>query len=322
MRSPGTVTWLRASDRGSAELLGTCLEAASPTELLGRVGPNLADPQGAPWPPFVVLAARGAEVVAVVHGPVEVMVEHEGSEDRLYGGDEAGSWLTRLLHAVSAVRVGKTGDDEGPADLRLGVIKANGFVLLPSGAPVAALGGAATGGPGAQGGPLGRPAGETAAASSSPRADDLTVADQPAFDADATVADRLDGELSGGAGAGAPAAPAIGKLTWDNGEVHEFSGAVLVGRDVTLDEGVMEGQLGSMVPGGQNDSMSRVHAELRPHGDEVVVLDRGSTNGTFLWDDASKVWQRLVAGEPQTLRPGAVLAFGERTATFEPAVPR
>ena len=65
--------------------------------------------------------------------------------------------------------------------------------------------------------------------------------------------------------------------------------------------------------------MSRVHAELQPSGWDVVVLDRGSTNGTFIWHEQSKAWQRLVPGEPQVIRPGAVLAFGERTATFEPA---
>jgi RND superfamily putative drug exporter len=65
--------------------------------------------------------------------------------------------------------------------------------------------------------------------------------------------------------------------------------------------------------------MSRVHAELRPRGSDLVVIDRGSTNGTFVWDEASRAWQRLVAGQPQAVPAGTVLAFGERTATFESA---
>ena len=113
--------------------------------------------------------------------------------------------------------------------------------------------------------------------------------------------------------------PPLGKLTWDNGEVNELMGAALVGRDVGLDGAVVSGELAALVPSGQNDSMSRVHAELRPSGWDVIVIDRGSTNGTFIWDEASKAWQRLLPDEPHVVRPGAVLAFGERTATFETA---
>jgi hypothetical protein len=113
--------------------------------------------------------------------------------------------------------------------------------------------------------------------------------------------------------------PPLGRLTWDNGEVHHLAGAALVGRDVALDGAIVAGELSPLVPTGPNDSMSRVHAEFRPSGWDVVVLDRGSTNGTFVWDEASKAWQRLSPGEAHVLRAGAVLAFGERTATFEPA---
>jgi RND superfamily putative drug exporter len=110
---------------------------------------------------------------------------------------------------------------------------------------------------------------------------------------------------------------ALGKLTWDNGEVHQLVGPVLIGRDVVGDEAVVSGELAPMVPSGQNDSMSRVHAELRAREGELVVVDRGSTNGTFIWDEPAKAWQRLAAGEPHVVRTGTVLAFGERTATFE-----
>jgi RND superfamily putative drug exporter len=86
---------------------------------------------------------------------------------------------------------------------------------------------------------------------------------------------------------------------------------------VATDDAVLGGRLIGLVPSGQNDSMSRVHAELRPRGREAVVIDRGSTNGTFVWDEPTRAWQRLVVGQPQLLLSGAVLAFGERTATYE-----
>jgi len=84
-----------------------------------------------------------------------------------------------------------------------------------------------------------------------------------------------------------------------------------------MDDEVAVGRLSPVVPSGTNDSMSRVHAELRAVGWEVTIADRGSTNGTFVWDEVTKTWQRLVPGEPQVVAPGTVLAFGERTATFD-----
>jgi RND superfamily putative drug exporter len=150
--------------------------------------------------------------------------------------------------------------------------------------------------------------------------------DQPALGYDATVAEAGGGVPSSSSAGNAsrwgsaPVQPAVlGRLTWDNGEVDQLRGAVLVGRDVASDEAVLGGQLAALVPSGQNDSMSRVHAELRPRGSDLVVIDRGSTNGTFVWDEASRAWQRLVAGQPQAVPAATVLAFGERTATFESA---
>ena len=112
--------------------------------------------------------------------------------------------------------------------------------------------------------------------------------------------------------------PPLGRLTWENGEMDRLAGAVLVGRDVALDAAVVAGELAPLVPMGHNDSMSHVHAELRPAGWDVVVIDRASTNGTFVWDEPSRAWQRLSPGEAHVLQAGTVLAFGERTATFEP----
>jgi hypothetical protein len=278
----------------------------------------LADPAAAPWPPFTILAARGPDLVVVVHGPVEVIVGQDGAETRLYGGDEVGSWLNRLLRGVSVVRAGLATGDEGLVDLREGVIRAGGFALATAGEqrqkrPLARDMAAPV--------PVRAPAPAPSPAQALSPAESPTVMDQPVLGTDATVAEG--GRSLSGAGPGADAAAALpavlGRLTWDNGEVNQLRGAVLVGRDVASDEAVLGGQLVALVPSGQNDSMSRVHAELRPRGNDVVVIDRGSTNGTFVWDEASRAWQRLVVGQPQVLPGGTVLAFGERTATFDSA---
>ena len=74
------------SGHDAEELISACLTASSPTDLLGRVGSRLADPEAAPWPPFAIAASRGPELVAVVHGPVELIEDQDGEERRLYGG--------------------------------------------------------------------------------------------------------------------------------------------------------------------------------------------------------------------------------------------
>lgn len=370
-RLPGAVVWVPGSGHDAEELISACLTASGPTELLGRVGSRLADPEAAPWPPFAIAASRGPELVAVVHGPVELVEDQDGDEMRLYGGEDVGSWLNRLLRGAGALRAGQAGDDEGLADLREGVIRAGGFLLVPSAGSGRQR---ATSQP--QAGVAPRPVqlSERQTVRAPEEAlvdiDSPTVLDQAYADGDVTIADPLDtsdsaqlaerdtlGVAAGrqvmvphtGAGdvrgvccprdhlndprddfcrecglplvPGAPEVegprPPLGKLTWDNGEVHELLGAALVGRDVGLDGAVVSGELAALVPSGQNDSMSRVHAELRPSGWDVIVIDRGSTNGTFIWDEASRAWQRLLPDEPHVVRPGAVLAFGERTATFE-----
>jgi FHA domain len=372
-RLPGAIVWVPGGSPDAGELISACLAAISPTDLLGRVGSRLADPQAAPWPPFAIVAARGPELVAVVHGPVELVADQDGEEKRLYGGEDVGSWLNRLLKGTGALRAGNGGDDEGLADLREGVIKASGFVLVPAGQA-----GRLVEAPKQEAAIVPRPVvRETVFHEPVPESESPTFAEQPAIDTDITVVEHDNSDLDllvASAGArvtlpteslisqganiqdanlhgasirgvccprdhlndprddfcrvcGLPLVPGgpetegprppLGKLTWDNGEVDELIGAALVGRDVALDGAVVSGELSPLVPSGQNDSMSRVHAELRPSGWDAVVVDRGSTNGTFIWDEPSKAWQRLAPDEPHVVRPGSVLAFGERTATFE-----
>jgi hypothetical protein len=358
-RLPGAVVWVLGPAKQAGELLSTCLAAPGPSELLGRVGSRLADSQAAPWPPFVIVAVRGPDLVSVVHGPVELGAVQEGSETSLYGGDEVGSWLNRALKGVTLLRSGEPGDVEDLSDLRDGVVRASGFVLTggpetkdaehaPSGGGRRTSrqpGGA--GGPGRGEGsekvePSPQPERTSQAAGQAPSANDKAVAEAPtvvegrATSFGVTVrgvncpqghindprdsACRICGaRIDPGAPEVVGPRPPLGRLTWDNGEVHELAGPTLVGRDVNLDGAVIAGELSPLVPGGQIDSMSRVHAELRFDGWDLLVVDRGSTNGTFVWDEKTKAWQRLVPGEPQVVLGGTVLAFGERTATFETA---
>ncbi len=334
-RLPSAVVWAPGHGDEAEELVRTCLSAGSAAELLGRVGSHLADPQGAAWPPFAIVAARGADVVAVVHGPVALQVRHGSGDERLFGGEEVGSWLNRVLRNVSVVSAGTPGVRDALSDMRQGVVRASGFALLPVGArgaeavlPAAAAPAASSLSPSPAPARQGSPGASSVVPQHRFVDDDLaagfgaagfgaadfsddefaaespTVVEQPAVVGDATLAETVG---RGG----------LGRLTWDNGEVDDLDGPALVGRDVSTDEAVLAGRMAGLVPGGQNDSMSRVHAEISLRGAEVVVVDRGSTNGTFIWDEAAKAWQRLAAGQAHAVTPGTVLAFGERTATFE-----
>jgi hypothetical protein len=305
-RLPRAVVWAPGASQASAAFVAACLCATDPTDLLGRVGSRLADPRAEPWPAFVIAAQRGDDLVAVVHGPVEVGVESAaGEQSRLFGGDEVGSWLNRVLHEATGLRAGEPPEEDPLTDLREGVVRASGFSLALGERPLQAK--AATA----------RPA-EPVIALGSQRLEAEQAASVGGASVGVGAEDPTVVEPMGRPGAGATVVlSAIGKLTWDNGQVHELAGPALVGRDVAADEAVASGELVGIVPSGQNDSMSRVHAELRLRGGEVVVIDRGSTNGTFVWDEAARAWQRLAPGEPHVVRAGTVLAFGERTATFE-----
>ncbi len=346
-RLPGAVVFVPHDGEEAREMISACMACDGAMELLGGVGSRLADPRATPWPPFVLVAARGPELVAVVHGPVEVVVERSGDKERLYGGDEVGSWLNKALPHAQALHAGAGARTDGPVDLREGVVRAAGFLLVPRGQPPTVTG---------EDRPVEDESLTVVGPSKLDRApldEDATVVEQPANsvkglgtaagpereprttygaslvrgvccprmhlnDPRATTCRACGLPIAAGAAHVEGLRPPLGRLTWDNGEMDPLPGAVLVGREVGLDAAVVAGELAPLVPSGPNDSMSRVHAELRPSGWDVVVIDRASTNGTFVWDEASRAWQRLTPGEAHVVRPGAVLAFGERTATFEP----
>lgn len=113
--------------------------------------------------------------------------------------------------------------------------------------------------------------------------------------------------------------PPLGALAWDSGETDVITRDTVVGRDPSGDASVVSGSAAALSPRGQSEGMSRVHAELRLIGWEVLLSDRGSTNGTFVWDEGRQAWHRLEPGERCPLNAGTIVAFGERTATFEAA---
>lgn len=77
--------------------------------------------------------------------------------------------------------------------------------------------------------------------------------------------------------------PSLGHLNFEGGTVVDIDRPLLIGRKPTA-EGVADD---AEVPGlvvlpDPDGSLSRVHAEVRIEGWEVLVVDRNSTNGTFV----------------------------------------
>ncbi len=113
------------------------------------------------------------------------------------------------------------------------------------------------------------------------------------------------------------ARPPLGVLLLSNGESFPLSTNLVLGREPGVHPAVVSGEADAVIPSSMGPSLSRIHAQVRLEGWDVVLIDEGSTNGTFVWDDARRQWNRLVSHQPHVLRPGDQLAFGALTATFE-----
>ena len=91
----------------------------------------------------------------------------------------------------------------------------------------------------------------------------------------------------------------------------------LLGGYPEIDPLVQRGEARGIVLDDPDMSVSRVHAELRLVDWDVQLLDRGSTNGTHVWNAAENAWVRLSADVPQVVEPGAHAAVGQRTFVYE-----
>lgn len=108
--------------------------------------------------------------------------------------------------------------------------------------------------------------------------------------------------------------PPLGVLVADDGASWRLDGDYLVGRrppDADLRDG-----LRPLVLADAEQSVSRAHAEVRLAGWDVLVVDRGSSNGTFV-ASPGEAWERLAQGVPRALEPGQWVLFGRRVVVFE-----
>ena len=111
--------------------------------------------------------------------------------------------------------------------------------------------------------------------------------------------------------------PSLGVVVLDDGSSVPLRHDVVVGREPFDHPRVIDGTADPAVLDDAGRSVSRWHAQIRLEGWDVVLVDEGSTNGTFVWDAANSNWQRLTEGRGVALTPGTRVAFGRRSGVFE-----
>ncbi|MEM9713778.1 MAG: FHA domain-containing protein [Actinomycetota bacterium] len=109
--------------------------------------------------------------------------------------------------------------------------------------------------------------------------------------------------------------PTLGFAVFDDGATYAFDRAYVVGRDPE-DEATDRGAEALLLDDTER-TVSRAHAEIRPVEWDVVLVDLGSTNGTFVWNPPAGRWDRLEPGEQRRLESGAAVSIGRRTFVFE-----
>lgn len=116
--------------------------------------------------------------------------------------------------------------------------------------------------------------------------------------------------------------PPLGLLVLDDGATFALDHGYVLGREPESDSLVKTGGARPLKVTDSSNSVSRIHAEVRLDGWEVLLVDRGSSNGTFVHEGDGR-WRRLDPERPHPLDPGSELSVGERRFVFESnVVPR
>jgi hypothetical protein len=102
----------------------------------------------------------------------------------------------------------------------------------------------------------------------------------------------------------APAAPRSWRLELMDGTERAVEGPVLIGRDPV--PSATDGTAALLPVADAGKSVSKTHALLEPRGDELLVTDLGSTNGTTIVRDGT----RAAVASTERLADGDVLMVG------------
>jgi hypothetical protein len=111
--------------------------------------------------------------------------------------------------------------------------------------------------------------------------------------------------------------PPLGLLVFDDGSTYTVDAEYLVGRMPEADQRVRSGVLRAIIIEDRSGSVSRVHAEVRLNGWDVMLVDSGSRNGTYLSAPGEPGWTPLPPHQSRRMMPGTKVRLGARTFTFE-----
>ena len=117
--------------------------------------------------------------------------------------------------------------------------------------------------------------------------------------------------------------PPLGVLVFGDGTSVSLDRPVVVGRDATTDPRVRSGSAIALTLDDRAGHLSRLHADVLLVDWDVHLVDRASTNGTFVYDESRRSWHRLAPRRAHVLAAGSSLAFGRYAAVFQsPLRPR
>lgn len=106
-----------------------------------------------------------------------------------------------------------------------------------------------------------------------------------------------------------PGRPVAWSLVLPDGTELRLDGDTVLGRDPAVSSVTGAPDAAAVRVDDPAKTVSKTHARLEPHGDEVLVHDLGSTNGVAVVDGTG---QHLVdPASPRPARDGATIALGE-----------
>ena len=103
--------------------------------------------------------------------------------------------------------------------------------------------------------------------------------------------------------------PPLGRLTTKDKRNFILDGDFVIGRRPDQSEDVAAGRARPIEVAQDQSAVSRVHAEIRVQGWDVVAIDLGSANGTYYMPPGGQ-WIRMQPREPVAITNGTTLTLG------------
>jgi len=108
--------------------------------------------------------------------------------------------------------------------------------------------------------------------------------------------------------------PTLGFIIFDDGSTFGLDRSYVIGRNPESDSDFEILRLQD-----NNETISRSHAVIKLDEWSVKIIDKGSTNGTFIWNRQDEAWDQLQPDQEVEIISGTTIALGRRAFVFESA---